>query len=63
MLGLAPEVALCTATGATVHRCGHRHPKAVHHPIFPERRENGGLAWGGTATPVRCHRHLSGDHS
>jgi hypothetical protein len=53
VLGLAPEVAVCTAMGTTVHRRGHRHPMAVHRPIFLERRENGaGLGW---------HRHpLSG---
>jgi hypothetical protein len=44
MLGLAPEVVVCTATSATVHRRGHCHPKAVHCPIFLEMRENGGLA-------------------
>jgi hypothetical protein len=62
MLGLAPKVVVCTAMGATVHRRGHRHPMAVHRPIFPERRENGG--WPGVAPPppVRCHYRLSGDH-
>ena len=26
VLGLAPEVAVCTTTGVMVHRRGHRHP-------------------------------------
>jgi hypothetical protein len=44
VLGPALEVAVCTATGATVHHRDHYHPMVVHRPIFPERRENGGLA-------------------
>jgi hypothetical protein len=53
MLGLAPEVAVCTAMGAMLHCHGHRHPMAVHCPIFLERRENGGLAWVAPPPPVR----------